>query len=143
MVSAWMNESDAQRWEIEDHGWYSLIKAADLSQTRTYLGSSMDGFATTLWQAGTNKRQRWVLQCGFPPLDCDRMPSPPGPPPSPPSPPGPPPSPPPPSPPGPPASPPPPSPAAPAGCWANSDTMTLLYSQSSTVTGGRSYLTLN
>jgi len=125
MVSAWMNESDAQRWEIEDHGWYSLIKAANLSLTRTYLGSSMDGFDTTLWQAGTNKRQRWVLQCGFPPLDCDRMPSPPGPPPSP----------------SPPSQPPPSLP--PAGCWGNPDTGTRLYSQSSTVTGHRHWLTLD
>ena len=115
MVSAWINEADAQQWEIEDRGWYSLIKAANLSQSRTYLGSSMDGFDTTLYESGTNKRQRWVLQCGFPPSGCDEMPAPPSAPP----------------------------PAAPLGCWANSDTRTLLHTLSSTATGGRSHLTPN
>jgi len=62
MVSSWFAPGTRQEWDIEDHGWYSLIKAADSAQTRTYLGASSDGFIINLWTAA-KARQRWVLTC--------------------------------------------------------------------------------
>ena len=62
MVSSWFAPGTRQEWDIEDHGWYSLIKAADSAQTRTYLGASSDGFMINLWTAA-KARQRWVLTC--------------------------------------------------------------------------------
>ena len=61
-VSSWFAPGTRQEWDIEDHGWYSLIKAADSAQTRTYLGASSDGFIINLWTAA-KARQRWVLTC--------------------------------------------------------------------------------
>jgi len=62
MVSSWFAPGTRQEWDIEDHGWYSLIKAADSAQTRTYLGASSDGIIINLWTAA-KARQRWVLTC--------------------------------------------------------------------------------
>jgi hypothetical protein len=62
IVSSWFAPGTRQEWDIEDHGWYSLIKAADSDQTRTYLGTSIDGHLVNLWTAA-KARQRWVLTC--------------------------------------------------------------------------------
>ena len=116
-VSSWFAPGTRQEWDIEDHGWYSLIKAAESDQTRIYLGASSDGYLVNL-RTAAKARQRWVLTCGL--SDGWASPPPPSPPPPTPPPPSPPPSPPPPSPPPsppspspPPPSPPPPSPSPP------------------------------
>jgi hypothetical protein len=63
-VSSWFAPGTRQEWDIEDHGWYSLIKAAEPDQTRIYLGASSDGYLVNL-RTAAKARQRWVLTCGL------------------------------------------------------------------------------
>ena len=66
MVSSWWEPGGRQQWDIEDHGWYSLIKAvrseSEGSETRIHLGTSSDGQLVDLWTSA-KARQRWVLTC--------------------------------------------------------------------------------